>query len=111
MNSPLKEFDEEEYAKMLWEEGKFDAFMEQKEKVNSLYFLMDEFLQIEYNLKALLSVLAAIKRGCNEEKEEVKYVINVIEHYLKSVETKVHTAISSVDRFIVEDRRKCGSIL
>ncbi|MBQ6888155.1 MAG: hypothetical protein IJN54_11645 [Lachnospiraceae bacterium] len=75
--------------------------------MKNLYFIMDEFLKVEYDIKALLTVLAIMEGGCGEEKEEVKRIINVLEGYLKSVEEEVHTAIGSLDRFVVEDGRKC----
>ena len=76
--------------------------------MKSLYSIMDEFLKVEYDVKALLTVLAIMEGGCGEEKEEVKCIINVLEGYLKLVEGEVHTAIGSLDKFIVEDGRKCG---
>ena len=66
------------------------------------------FLKVEYDIKALLTVLAIMEDGCGEEKEEVKSIINVLEGYLKLVEEEVHTAIGDLDRFVVEDGRKCG---
>lgn len=73
--------------------------------MNELYFIMENMLSVEYDIKSMLCLLKAIDKAySSEEYTELKYIINMILKYLGNVEEELHSSINSLDKFIVADK-------
>ena len=69
--------------------------------MEELYLIMEDFLQVEYRQKALLSVLKALE-GCysEDEQEELKLLVSSGKWALESLQEQMQSSISRLDNYI-----------
>lgn len=69
--------------------------------MNELYLIMDDFLQVEYRQKALLSVLKALEGYYSEdEQEELKLLVSNGKWALEGLQEQIQSSISRLDNYI-----------
>lgn len=69
--------------------------------MNELYLIMDDFLQVEYRQKALLSVLKALEGYYSEdEQEELKLLVSNGKWALEGLQEQMQRSISRLDNYI-----------
>ena len=69
--------------------------------MNELYLIMDDFLQVEYRQKALLSVLKALEGYYSEdEQEELKLLVSNGKWALEGLQEQMQSSISRLDNYI-----------
>ena len=69
--------------------------------MEELYLIMDDFLQVEYRQKALLSVLKALEGYYSEdEQEELKLLVSNGKWALEGLQEQIQSSISRLDNYI-----------
>lgn len=69
--------------------------------MEELYLIMDDFLQVEYRQKALLSVLKALEAYYSEdEQEELKLLVSNGKWALEGLQEQMQSSISRLDNYI-----------
>lgn len=69
--------------------------------MDELYLIMDDFLQVEYRQKALLSVLKALDDYYSEdEQEELKLLVSNGRWALESLQEQIQGCINRLDNYI-----------
>lgn len=69
--------------------------------MEELYLIMDDFLQVEYRQKALLSVLKALEGYYSEdEQEELKLLVSNGKWALEGLHEQMQSSISRLDNYI-----------
>ena len=71
------------------------------QKMNELYLIMDDFLQVEYRQKALLSVLKALEGYYSEdEQEELKLLVSNGKWAVEGLQEQMQSSINRLDNYI-----------
>lgn len=69
--------------------------------MEELYLIMDDFLQVEYRQKALMSVLKALEGYYSEdEQEELKLLVSNGKWALEGLQEQMQSSISRLDNYI-----------
>lgn len=69
--------------------------------MEELYLIMDDFLQVEYRQKALLSVLKALEGYYSEdEQEELKLLVSNGKWAFEGLQEQMQRSISRLDNYI-----------
>ena len=69
--------------------------------MEELYSIMRDFLEVEYNQKSLLYVLGVLEAAYSEqERAEVKLVVNHTKGSLKALQKEIGAAIDKLDNYI-----------
>lgn len=69
--------------------------------MNELYLIMDDFLQVEYRQKALLSVLKVLEGYYSEdEQEELKLLVSNGKWALEGLQEQMQSSINRLDNYI-----------
>ncbi|MBR6664528.1 MAG: hypothetical protein IKL22_02290 [Lachnospiraceae bacterium] len=69
--------------------------------MNELYLIMDDFLQVEYRQKALLSVLKALEGYYSEdEQEELKLLVSNGKWAVEGLQEQMQSSINRLDNYI-----------
>ncbi len=68
--------------------------------MNELYLIMEDLLSVEYQQKALLSVLNALEAFYSEDEvAEIKYLTSAVKWQLEAIQTKTKASISKLDNY------------
>lgn len=75
--------------------------------MGELYSIMRDFLEVEYNQKALLYVLRTIEAAYSGEKqEESKLIANSAQYYVTALQEELRAAINRLDSYISEEAKE-----
>ena len=68
--------------------------------MNELYLIMEDLLMVEYQQKALLSVLNALEAFYNEdEAAEIKYITSSVKWQLEAIQAQTKASINKLDNY------------
>lgn len=77
--------------------------MKGDQKMEKLYSIMRDFLEVEYNQKSVLSVLETLEAAYSGDQEEkTKLIINHTKGCLKALQRELRVAINKMDNYIAE---------
>lgn len=68
--------------------------------MNELYLIMEDLLEVEYQQKALLSILKALESVYSEdEAAQTKYLISSVKWQLEAIHIHTKASISKIDNY------------
>ena len=75
--------------------------------MNELYLIMEDLLMVEYQQKALLSILNALEAFYSEDKAaEIKYITSSVKWQLQSMQAQTKASINKLDNYTLATAAK-----
>lgn len=72
------------------------------DRMTDLYDIMDDFLQSEFDVKALKDVVTMLEDTYRQsDQTDAEEIAHVIKGYLEKTERSLHTAIGKLDQYLV----------
>lgn len=77
-------------------------------KMQELYSIMRELLEVEYNQRSLRRIMKMLETACGQEEDqgEENLIVSGIGYYLKILHKDLETAISRLDSYIAENAKR-----
>lgn len=81
--------------------------MQERERTEELYSIMDDFLNVKYDQESLLSVLKALETAYSgDPPTETGFFVNSVKFYLAALKNELTAAINRLDAYILEEVRR-----
>jgi len=77
-------------------------------KMQELYSIMRELLEVEYNQKSLRYIMRMLEAAYGQEEgwEKSSLIVNGVSYYLATLHRDLETAIGRLDSYIAETAKK-----